>query len=289
MAANCNRREGDCALYCVAQREDYPALAQLFAQVFGGTVSFAASVLEDFAGPDNVFTARQEGICTALLCAVPVTLDGRRGAYYYGLATRPEARGRGVMTGLMNWAEEELKRRGCTFAVLIPAGASLFGFYQARGFEKAFGKRVLRRAIPNDLWAQAEFDTVTAKGLQALRARYAPGAVTLNDKGVAAVLTDLYSGGITTVATDHGYGLFFKKGDTLRFIELFADSDRAAETLLKAARQKTGAGQAVVELGAEQTLFLGEGTPGDYGMIRFFGQPFSVRDGYMRLMLDDEE
>ena len=133
---------------------------------------------------------------------------------------------------------------------------------------------MLRRAIPNDLWAQAEFDTVTAKGLQALRARYAPGAVTLNDKGVAAVLTDLYSGGITTVATDHGYGLFFKKGDTLRFIELFADSDRAAETLLKAARQKTGAGQAVVELGAEQTLFLGEGTPGDYGMIRFFGQPF---------------
>ena len=45
---------------------------------------------------------------------------------------------------------------------------------------------------------------------------------------------------------------------------------------------------AVLELGESQMLFLGEGTARDYGMIRFFDQPFDVRDAYMRLMLDDE-
>ena len=110
----------------------------------------------------------------------------------------------------------------------------------------------------------------------------------LNAAGYTAVLTDLYSLGVTSVCTDEGYGLFFKKGNEMRFVELFAESDRAAVALLEAARQKTSAEDAVLELGESQMLFLGEGTARDYGMIRFFDQPFDVRDAYMRLMLDDE-
>lgn len=273
---------------CVARREEFPALAKLFVNSFGGTEGFALSVLEKFAGEGNVFTARQNGGCAALLCAVPVTLSGRKGAYYYGLTTRPDQRGNGVMTALMDSAGKELTRRGAAFAALIPAGGPLFDFYAARGFEKAFSKRVLRRPIRNNLWAQAEFDTVTAKGLQQLRQRYAPNAVELNAAGYTMVLTDLYSMGVTSVCTDEGYGLFFKKGNELRFVELFADSDRAAMALLEAARQKTSAENAVLELGGSQTLFLGEGAARDYGMICFFDRPFDVQDAYMRLMLDDE-
>lgn len=211
-----------------------------------------------------------------------------KGAYYYGLTTRPDQRGTGVMTTLMDAAGQELARRGAAFAALIPANAPLFDFYAKRGFEKAFSKRVLRRPVRNNLWAQAEFDTVTAKGLQQLRRKYAPNAVELNAAGYTAVLTDLYSLGITSVCTDEGYGLFFKKGNEMRFVELFAESDRAAVALLEAARQKTSAEDAVLELGESQMLFLGEGAARDYGMIRFFDQPFDVRDAYMRLMLDDE-
>lgn len=273
---------------CVARREEFPALAKLFVDSFGGTAQFALSVLENFAGEGNVFAAREGEACTALLCAVPVTLFGRKGAYYYGLTTRPDQRGTGVMTALMDAAGQELTRRGAAFAALIPANASLFDFYAKRGFEKAFSKRVLRRPVRNNLWAQAEFDTVTAKGLQLLRQKYAPNAVELNGAGVTAVLTDLYSLGVTSVSNDQGYGLYFQKGNEMRFVELFAESDRDAVALLEAARQKSGAETAVLELGECQTLFLGEGTAQDYGMIRFFNQPFDVRDAYMRLMLDDE-
>lgn len=276
-------------MFRVAQNADQQALAALFAESFGDPPAFADGVIEKFAGPGNVFLAEENGAPAALLCAVPVTLNGRPGAYYYGLCTAPAARGKGLMTGLMEWAEGELKRRGAAFAALIPAGPALFGFYAARGFEKAFGLRRLERPIRNNLWAQADFDSITAKGLEALRRQWAPESVMLGGAGYVTVLTDLYSGGVTAVSTDEGYGFYFQQGDTLRFVELFAEGDRAAEKLMEAARQKTGAERALVTLGQGQNLFLGEGARQDYGMIRFFGQPFDVQDAYMRLMLDGDE
>ena len=71
-------------------------------------------------------------------------------------------------------------------------------------------------------------------------------------------------------------------------MELFAEGDRAAEKLMEAARDKTGAEQAHITLGVQQNLFLGEGVARDYGMIQFFDRPFDVQEGYMRLMLDME-
>lgn len=275
-------------MYYAAEHADFSALAELFVDSFGGTREFAMHVLERFAGPGNVFAAKRDNACAALLCVVPVMLKGMPGAYYYGLTTRPDERGKGTMTALMEFAERELKGRGARFAALIPASADLFGFYEKRGFEKAFGKRIVPRSVRNNLWAQAEFDTVTAHGLQALRRQYVPMAVELNAEGCRMMLTDLYSLGVTSVSSEQGYGLFFQKGDRLRFVELFATDDRAAQTLLEAARQKTGAAQVQLELGAEQSLFQGEGVPRDYGMIRFFDQQFDVSDSYMRLMLDDE-
>ena len=109
--ALCAEKGGGAAMDCVARREEFPALAKLFVDSFGGTGRFAMSVLEDFAGEGNVFAARQDGACTALLCAVPVTLCGREGAYYYGLTTRQSQRGTGVMTALMDAAGQELRRR----------------------------------------------------------------------------------------------------------------------------------------------------------------------------------
>ena len=173
--------------------------------------------------------------------------------------------------------------------MLIPASASLFDFYAQRGFQKAFGLREFTRPIRRNLWAQADFDSVTAKGLEALRRRFAPDSVFLNNAGYILVLTDLYTLGATIVSNEDGYGIYFKKDDdTLDFVELFAEGDRAAEKLMEAARDKTGASQAHITLGAQQNLFLGEGAPRDYGMIQFFDQPFDVQEGYMRLMLDLE-
>lgn len=286
--------------YRKAAPADLSALAVLFQEVFGGTGAFARMVLEQFAGPGRVYLARegtapqtQTGPC-ALLCAVPVTLKdkhtgaGRAGAYFYGLATAPAARGQGVMSGLIEYACADLTGQGLSFVTLVPEGPKLFGFYEKRGFQKAFGRRIVQRSVRHNLWAQAEFDTVTARHWQALRAQYAPGGVAFSASGAEAVLADLYSCGATIVFAEDGYGIYFARGETMRFTELFAEGDRAAERLLEAAREHERAEQAVLQLGAAQNLFLGEGEARDYGMIRFLGAPFDVSEGYMGNMMDEE-
>ena len=105
---------------------------------------------------------------------------------------------------------------------------------------------------------------------------------------MAVVLGDLYSAGATIVSNEHGYGIYFRKEDTLYFVELQTDSDRAAEVLMEAAREKEViVEKAVITVGAAQPLFLGEGTRQDYGMIRFDAEPFDVSESYMRLMLEN--
>ena len=143
------------------------------------------------------------------------------------------------------------------------------------------------RVMARNLWSQAEFDSVTAKKLCELREKFWPDTVQFTPERMAVVLGDLYSRGATIVANERGYGVYFRKEDTLYFVELMAEDDRAAEVLMEAAREKEViVEKAVITVGAAQPLFLGEGTRQEYGMIRFDGEPFDVSESYMRLMLE---
>ena len=276
-------------IYRSAQPGDLPALCGLMQAAFGDGPEFTEMLAARFAGWDNVCVAQREGgPVQAMLCAAPATLRGRPGAYLYALCTAPEARGQGIMTGLMAFAADQLRAAGRQFLALIPAEPGLFAFYEKRGFEKAFARRTFTRAIRPNLWATAEFDALTARSLLQLREKFAPDSVLLGLPSFTEVLRDLYSEGVTVVSSPEGYGLYFRHWDTLRFIELFAVGDRAAELLVQAAREKTGATQAAITLGAAQAIFPAEGRPADYGMIRFLGQPFDVSESYMGLMLDEK-
>ena len=104
---------------------------------------------------------------------------------------------------------------------------------------------------------------------------------------MGGVLRDLYSRGATIVSSEQGYGIYFRREDTLYFVEMMAENDRAAEVLMEAAREKEViVEKAVITVGAAQNLFLGEGTRQEYGLIRFEGEPFDVSESYMRLMMD---
>lgn len=268
---------------------DIEPLKVLWQEAFGDSAAFAETAICQFAGEGNGYVCEQNGTPVAMLLAVPTTMQGQRGVYFYGLATKAECRGQGIMSALMEHATEALTRQGCQFVVLIPASPSLFDYYEVRGFAKAFPLRTVKREINRNLWAQAEFDSVTAKALLELRAAHCPNAVMLPLPQMSVVLGNLYAQGITIVSSAQGYGLYTRKGKTLHFIELQAENDRAAMRLLEAAREKeVFAEDAVITVGAGQTAFMGEGTPRDYGMIRFLGAPMDLFDGYLRLMLDDD-
>ena len=215
--------------------------------------------------------------------AVPVTLQGRTGNYLFGLC----GQGTLILAGLLDYLCAQQKLRGAGFTIAVPASAEQASLLQDKGFAKAFALRCLPREVERNLWSQAEFDSVTAKKLCELRERFWKDTVQLTPERMAVVLGDLYSRGATIVSNARGYGIYFRKEDTLYFVELMAEDDRAAEVLMEAAREKEViVEKAVITVGAAQPLFLGEGTRQDYGMIRFDGEPFDVSESYLRLMME---
>ncbi len=246
---------------------------------------------EDFAktpwsvlpGQQNVYVAEENDAIAAAGAGGAGHAAGPQGSYLYGLC----GQGSLILAGLVDYLCAQQKLRGAGFTVAVPASPEQAALLQDKGFPGAFALRCLPREVERNLWSQAEFDSVTAKKLCELREHFWPDTVQLTPERMAVVLGDLYSRGATIVSSEQGYGMYFRKEDTLYFVELMADNDRAAEVLMEAAREKEViVEKAVITVGAAQPLFLGEGTRQEYGMIRFDGEPFDVSESYMRLMLE---
>ena len=240
-------------MYRLMQPSDWAEVLALWQAQRGDTEEFVRGAVERFAGVQNVYVAEENDHIEAVALAVPVA---------------------------------QQKLRGAGFVVAVPASPEQSTLLQDKGFQKAFALRCLPREVERNLWSQAEFDSVTAKKLCELRAKYWPDTVQLPPEQMGEVLRDLYSRGATIVSSEQGYGIYFRREDTLYFVEMMAD-DRAAEVLMEAAREKEViVEKAVITVGAAQNLFLGEGTRQEYGLIRFEGEPFDVSESYMRLMMD---
>lgn len=270
------------------QPADLPAMKQLWQASFGDSQDYAEMAICRFAGVENAWVAQgPDGSLAGMALTVPVTLRERRGVYLCGLAVAPSCRGQGLGAELVRCTGEQAAAKGAGFMALVPQTPSLFAWYEKQGFARAFALRRLHRIIRRNIWSQAEFDSVPAKPLCDLRRKYCPDIVQMSVPAMIQSLTDLYSQGVTVVSSEDGYGLYFRRGETLHFVELMAEGDRAAERLMEAAREKEVIVEdAEITVGAAQNLFLGEGKREDHGMIRFFGAPFDVSESYLRLMLD---
>ena len=269
-------------MYRLMQPSDEAAVLALWQSQHHDTEDFAKMVLERFAGVQNIYVADENDAIVAAALAVPVTLQGRVGNY---LCLCGE--GSLLLAGLLDTLCAQQKLRGAGFVVAVPASPEQSTLLQDKGFQKAFALRCLPREVERNLWSQAEFDSVTAKKLCELRAKYWPDTVQLPPEQMGEVLRDLYARGATIVSSEQGYGIYFRREDTLYFVEMMAENDRAAEVLMEAAREKEViVEKAVITVGAAQNLFLGEGTRQEYGLIRFEGEPFDVSESYMRLMMD---
>jgi GNAT superfamily N-acetyltransferase len=66
-----------------------------------------------------------------MLSRMPFSVRGYRAVYIYGVATRPDHRGRGLAGSLIM---EALKTPGADIAALVPERPELAGFYGRFGF-----------------------------------------------------------------------------------------------------------------------------------------------------------
>ena len=121
-----------------AHPSDLPAFSALWELAFQDGPEVSRFVFEKLVHPEHVYLAEEDGRLLAILSAVPGQVEDARGSYFYGLATQPEAQGRGLMTQLMDHVCGLLRDQGQKFVCLVPASESLFGYYAQRGFETAF-------------------------------------------------------------------------------------------------------------------------------------------------------
>lgn len=106
------------------------ALRSLFTEAFGDA-AFTDLFFRLGFSPDRCLAAF-DGELLAALHWFDCALEGQKAAYLYGIAAFESCRGRGVGSALIRAALEQLD---CP-VLLVPAGESLFGYYERFGFRR---------------------------------------------------------------------------------------------------------------------------------------------------------
>ena len=111
------------------------ALRELFTEAFGDAAFTDLFFTRGF-GAERCYAAFDGGLLAALHWFDCVFV-GEKAAYIYGIAAFKSQRGRGIGSALIRAVLEELKELGYRHILLVPAGESLFRYYERFGFRSA--------------------------------------------------------------------------------------------------------------------------------------------------------
>ncbi|MBP1736450.1 MAG: N-acetyltransferase [Oscillospiraceae bacterium] len=215
-----------------AQKEDYPRMKELWQLAFGDSSAFIDGFFNRVNGEELFLLLEADALCS-MMTLIPhqiVTTDGQRwnSGYVYGLATRPEARGKGSASMLLRYADTQLSRRGCACITTVPASPELFPFFQASGYEPAFFQTEREFSAPSELptarWEALPPEVYAEKRERFLQGMYSYGSC----RGELAALQhwmSLLSGG-------NLYELTAESGSAIAAVELLSDGTALAKELL---------------------------------------------------------
>ena len=110
-------------------------MRQMWHEIFGDDVAEIDSFLlrHDDAVP---FIHKEEGAVVSMLFVVPLEMWGKRVAYIYAVATKPEFRGRGIASSLLKEAVQQICiGEKYDIVALIPSSTESKRLYERLGFE----------------------------------------------------------------------------------------------------------------------------------------------------------
>lgn len=111
------------------------ALRELFTEAFGDA-AFTDLFFSRGFSPARCYAAYDGGLLAALHWFDCVFAE-EKAAYVYGIAAFNAQQGRGIGSALIRAALDQLKALGYRRILLVPAGESLFGYYERFGFRAA--------------------------------------------------------------------------------------------------------------------------------------------------------
>ena len=112
-------------------------LKKLWQEAFHEPDSFTDLFFATGYSPDRCHYIAENGVPVCALYWFDCDLQGHKLAYIYAVATLKSHQGRGLAGKLLRETHEILKNQGYAGAILVPAGESLFGYYQRFGYEAA--------------------------------------------------------------------------------------------------------------------------------------------------------
>ncbi len=126
-----------------AKPSDQPQLTTLWMEAFGDPMTAVETYFDQRHDHNNMLVDIRNGSIAGMLSMLPVSLLTNGGQtfsarYIYAIATRKLYRNLGISTALMQAAHEHVQRLGEAACILVPGGAALFAFYQARDYHTEF-------------------------------------------------------------------------------------------------------------------------------------------------------
>lgn len=110
-------------------------LKALWQEAFGDTDAFTESFFRFGFHPDRSCQVFADKQLAAALYWFDGTVNGKKVAYIYGVATKKAMQNRGHARRLMEKTHEILQKQGYSGAILVPSQENLFGFYEKLGYE----------------------------------------------------------------------------------------------------------------------------------------------------------
>lgn len=238
-------------MLCALEKSELNIAAQLYVNTYNVNEAAAAAVLEGFA--NTVLAQKDEGVITAVLCVSKFNMGDSAAALLHGAAYEDE-KYKNQISALIQYAKDNVSADNY---IIIDLDEKEIKNQENINTVSA---RVLTREIKRNLWAKADFDTVTAKKLIQHREKYIKEKyVKLSVQQTAALMTFLYSQGISSAETEKAYALYFRTPDSLAVAELYAETDVDAWFLLEAMADHEGRNTAQLILSENNTIFAGEG------------------------------
>ncbi len=122
--------------------EDIPSLKELWHISFGDDYEYINEFFNKAFEKENTLVIGDgEKVVSALyLIESRILKDGKayKAYYVYAVATLPSHRGMGLMTLLLNRADDLAKHRDIAYLFLVPANAELYETYKKSGYETGF-------------------------------------------------------------------------------------------------------------------------------------------------------
>lgn len=189
--SNKRYKGGDCEAFNtemrIAKTGDLERLKLIWKLCFGDEDQYIDAYFNHRNWKEETAVLLKDGQIVSMLSMIPADLvfeDGARqkAAMIYGVATHPDHQKLGLADELMRFSNQYLASREVGTTFLVPAGESLFRFYEKRGYGEAFylcereltGIQVRKLEVPDRL--SLKFCVAEPEEYNTVRRRFLTGS-----------------------------------------------------------------------------------------------------------------